>query len=275
MSKIITDNKHYKAIGDALRAGDKMRSGMTYKPAEMADAIYNGFDNSYNRGTVDGYNEHLKEFWDNFQNYGKRTNYWYGFAGFGWTKDILLPQHKITFTEANSNAQFATGMFYRCGGNRYDGTPNSCIDFADIKNKFDFSGLKSAREMFNSCYIINIYADLSNCEVATNTFARAWGGYMENITIKVSEKLTNCAGMFSGNTATNITFTDDSVIACNGMDFTSPDLTRDSVLSIVNALADKSKDTSKVWTITLGAKNKPKLTEDEINAINAKGWSVA
>lgn len=213
-------------------------------------------------------------FWDDFQKNGTRTNYWYGFSGYGWTQETLNPKYKITFNEDSTITQYATGMFYRCGGNVYVNTPESCIDFDAIKDKFDFSGLKSARDLFNSCCMINIYADLSNCTVIHAAFARSWGGYLNNITIKVSDKLTDCVNMFQYSNATNITFTDDSVIACNGMNFSSCDLTHDSILSIINALQDKTS-VGGTWTVTLGTKNLAKLTDAEKAIAAAKKWTLA
>ena len=52
----------------------------------IADAVYE-------KGKKD---EHDK-FWDEFQNYGNRTNYENGFKGsMGWTKDNFYPKHDIT-----------------------------------------------------------------------------------------------------------------------------------------------------------------------------------
>ena len=121
-------------------------------------------------------------FWDDFQKNGNRTNYWYGFAGVGWTAETLKPKYKIAIAEDSRNVQNAVGMFYRCGGNAYNGNPNTRIDFSTIQDKFDFSGLKNANSLFNSAFMTNINVDLSNAETADSAFSRAWGGSMDNIT---------------------------------------------------------------------------------------------
>lgn len=253
----------------------KKMTGTTNKltPSNAIIAINDALENDtlYTGGVQAEYDR----FWNNFQQNGKRVSYWYGFSGAGWTEETLKPKYTISFNEATNTTQHAAGMFYRCGEGAYNGKLESCIDFSKIQHLFDFSGLKSARHTFNSAFIKNLYVDLSNCEVAQGTFARAWGGMIENLTLKVTEKLTQCTDMFSGSTATQIFFTEDSVIACNGFDFNSCDLTKESLLTILNALADKSNDTSANWTITLGSKNKPKLTQEEIAVANSKGWSVA
>ena len=63
-------------------------------------------------------------------------------------------------------------------------------------------------------------------------------------------------------------------IAQNGFDVSwSTKLTHDSLMSIINALADKSEDTSgTIWTVTLGETNIAKLTDEEINIATQKGW---
>ena len=78
-------------------------------------------------------------FWDAYQQNGKRTMYWYAFSGYGWTKDTLRPKYTVRFGRNTSSE--ANGLFYRCGGNDYNGTPESCIDFSTIQDKFDFSNL--------------------------------------------------------------------------------------------------------------------------------------
>ena len=279
MAIVLTDSKHYSGIAEAIR--EKTGSDTTYRPEDMPSGIADVYDAGHefgwaagsDHGRIDGQMLEYESFWNAFQKNGERTNYWYGFAGFGWTKNNLRPYHKIIFAENNNRNQFASGLFYRCGGNDYDGTPQSCINFDDIKEEFDFRGLKSARQIFNSCYMVNIYADFSDCEVCQLTFAMSWGGYMDNITIKVSEKLTDCSDMFAYNvTLKNLAFTDDSVIACNGLDVSAcTGLTHDSLMSILNALQNKTDGT---WAVTLGTTNLGKLSDSEKAIATEKGWTL-
>ena len=212
-------------------------------------------------------------FWDSYQQNGNRTFYWYAFSGSGWTKETLKPKHTVRFGR-NASSE-ANGLFYRCGGNAYDGTPESCIDFLTIQDKFDFSNLAGATDMFNSCCMVNINIDISNWTAATRTFAQTYSNaYMENITIKMGDKLTSVTNMFQNCTAANITFTEDSVIACKGLDFSSCPLTHDSLMSIVNALQDKAS-LGKTGTITLGTTNLAKLTDGEKAIATQKGWTLA
>lgn len=54
----------------------------------------------------------------------------------------------------------------------------------------------------------------------------------------------------------------------------SSKLTHDSLMSIINALQDKTTDTSSTtWLVTLGSTNIKKLTEEEKLLITDKGWT--
>lgn len=51
-------------------------------------------------------------------------------------------------------------------------------------------------------------------------------------------------------------------------------LTHESLINILNNLVDKSADTSRSWTVTLGADNIAKLTPEELKIAENKGWVV-
>lgn len=234
--------------------------------AEKLVTIAENQSKVYDAGKVEG----LDSFWDAYQQNGGRTFYWYAFAS--WTKEALKPKYTVRFSRNASSD--ANGLFYRCGYTGYDGTPESCIDFSTIADRFDFSYLIGSTDMFNSCYMVNINIDISNWTSAVRTFAQTYSGYMENITIKMGDKLPSVTNMFQNCKATNIIFTDDSVIACKGLDFSSCPLTHDSLMSIVNALQNKAS-LGQTGTITLGATNLANLTDAEKAIAQGKGWSLA
>ena len=129
--------------------------------------------------------------------------------------------------------------------------------------------------MFNSCCMVNINVDVSNWTAITRMFAQTYSNsYMDNITIKMGSKLASVINMFQNCKASNITFTEDSVIACRGLDFSSCPLTHDSLMSIVNALQDKAS-LGTTGTITLGTTNLAKLTDGEKAIATQKGWTLA
>ena len=64
-------------------------------------------------------------------------------------------------------------------------------------------------------------------------------------------------------------------IAISGLSLSScKKLTHDSLMSIINALADKT-GASGTWKVTLGSTNLAKLTADEIAIAEGKGWTLA
>ena len=66
-------------------------------------------------------------------------------------------------------------------------------------------------------------------------------------------------------------------ISFNGFNVNnSSKLTRATLIRILNALADKTSDTSgTTWKITLGETNIAKLTEEEQQIATSKGWVIA
>ena len=67
----------------------------------------------------------------------------------------------------------------------------------------------------------------------------------------------------------------EGVIGKNGFSVSSAKyLTYESLISIINALQDKTTDTSgTTWLVTLGGSNLNKLTEEEKLLITDKGWT--
>ena len=68
----------------------------------------------------------------------------------------------------------------------------------------------------------------------------------------------------------------EGVIGKNGLNLSqSPNLDRESLLSVVNCLKDYSADTSgTVWKVTLGTANLAKLTAEEKAIATGKGWTL-
>ena len=174
-------------------------------------------------------------FWDTYQQNGKRKNYHIGFAGFGWAKETLNPKHRISIVDTNTSSNFASQMFYRCNGNA---THDNWIDFSVIADKFDFSGVMRATSMFDSANIKNLYVDFSNCVYGEYTFASQWGGGVDNLTLKVTDKLINANNMFLYNSKLKeIRFTDDSELCVNINFSQSVNLSKASITSIINCLS--------------------------------------
>ena len=89
MAKIITDDRHYKAIATELRDNYAADDTAVFKPSQMAPAIVQNIGRAYDAGRKDEYDS----FWDMFQQNGKRTAYNYGFADWGW--EYARPKYKV------------------------------------------------------------------------------------------------------------------------------------------------------------------------------------
>lgn len=207
-------------------------------------------------------------FWDEYQNNGARVDYQHAFRagagdGGGWTWERLSGiKHKATPT----NAAY---MFYRFGSAKNEAVG----DYSLIADKFDFSKSTDMQYAFYSARMSNITLDLSSATNLSFAFSGAFDSSIKTLTLKVTEKWTTganyafayCSGL------QNLTFTEDSVIACDGLNLSwSGGLTHDSLMSVINAL--KSGVTK---TLTLGATNLAKLTNEEKAIATQKGWTLA
>lgn len=88
MAIVITDNKHYQDIASKIR--ECKGTTETMLPREMPDKV----EEVYEAGKQAQYDE----FWDVYQDYGKRTSYWGGFTS-GWSDDNFKPKYPIIATE--------------------------------------------------------------------------------------------------------------------------------------------------------------------------------
>ena len=116
--------------------------------------------------------------------------------------------------------------------------------------------------------------DVTNATGIQNMFSYA--SMMKTIRkLIVSEKTAEFNNTFGNcRSLENITF--EGTIAKNGINLQwSTNLTHDSIMSLINCLADKSSDTSgTVYKVTLGAQNIAKLTDAEQQIAQRKGWNL-
>ena len=123
------------------------------------------------------------------------------------------------------------------------GTALTSIPNLDTSNGTNFSF------MFNNCRVLTTISKLN------------------------LSKATNLSGTFQYCLALeNITFEGTIPISINFL--SSKKLTHDSLMSIINALADKSSSTG-TYKLTIGSTNIAKLTAEELQIIENKGWTYA
>lgn len=218
----------------------------------------------YNAGKKAEYDR----FWKVFQENGQRGNYFYAFAGGGWTPETFKPKYPIRIAETATINRNCEGMFL--GFMRgYEGQPISLTP-----EMVDFSQAMLIQDTFSCANFDTITADFSNA-------VSLWGAFQQHkavnqkkttraIHLKVTEKCTNFTGTFNycGNLE-ELLFTEDSTIAAK-IDVTHCEkLSHESLMSILYALKDGAN-----LTCTLGTVNLAKLTDAEKVIATEKGWTL-
>lgn len=229
-----------------------------------------GYDDGYSQGFKDGLAaegpSEYDTFWDVYQENGNRANYSHAFSGPYW------PGQKVKYPiKIQPGQQSCYGMFYRYA---YDGRgPMGMADGVNLTDfaNVDFSEATHVDSVFGYSTFKTVIVDFSNATSALACFETA---FIRNIYIRLSEKCTQGSTMFRGAMWTDrIIFTDDSVLNINQIDFTSPYLDHESVLSIVKALKDYSGSTSSK-ICKLGSGNLSRLSNAEKAIATEKGWTL-
>lgn len=176
-------------------------------------------------------------FLDIYLENGNRQNVSYAFSGDGWTVDMLSKiKHIIKPIETKTNDRYAMGAFFRLNRNKGD-----FIDMTEICKKFDFSECLSLQALFHNARVDNVTIDASKATELRQTFAAGDGGYVDHVTLTVSEACVQYYQTFYYQSAmTEVWFTDGSVIAAS-IDFARSNLlTVESAKNILKTLKDFS-----------------------------------
>lgn len=206
------------------------------------------------------------KFWDSYQKNGSRTDYGqYAFAGYGFDSNNLYPKYDIKPTGN------CTGLFYNYIGTRF--SLKQRLEECGVV--LDTSKLTNFRTAFayNYCFTEIPTLDLTSMTSTTGMFIEAQN--LETIEKIIVTENTPAVDFKSCKSLENLTV--EGIIGQNGFNVQwSTNLTHDSLMSIINALADKSADTSgTTWVVTLGAENIAKLSDEEKDIIYNKGWDYA
>lgn len=272
MANVFIEESTMQAIGDAIRAKTGGTEGIL--PADMPAEI-DGIE------VGSGGND---AFWDDYQSNGTRTDYQYGFGGVGWTNATFKPKYNITVGTAYM-------MF------RYSKITGSLPEHLNnLGIELDLSQCTSAQYMFSN----TTFSRLGSLDFSSVLTTSSNAGLLSYIfaysgsTLKTIDELhfnpaavlhntifTSCSGL------QNIGFTEvDSVgnfilggvsgIGSDAITFTGcPNLTKHSLLNILNGLVDYSYDSSISKTLKIGAANKARLTDTEIAELaGSKGWNI-
>lgn len=232
--------------------------------AEKLTTIAENEQKVYDAGKKSQYDE----FWDNYQYYGSRKHYKYGFAGVGWNKETFKPKYKITLEGTLGNDMF-----------EYFGVEAKSVedmfDYRLVKDMIDFSQATSASGVFEDAAINYIDVDFSKATTLRTCFRYTMrANYVTHIRLKVSELCTNYEVAFqNADKLTHLFFAEGSVIGANLSLSYSKSLVYESIMSVINALKDYS-GTSTTRTLTLHADAKLRLNESDMAIARQKGWDI-
>lgn len=203
--------------------------------------------------------QHTQDWESRYESLG--TVFALGFAGRTWNDYTFRPTRDI---KPNGSA---TSMF------QYSAVTNLKKIFDDRGIKFDFSTTSNMTYCFAHSLITHLpKIDLSKCTAIANLCNSSTHlVYIEEIvfskTALPSTMFQNCSAL--------VELRVGGSIENNGLNFQWCPLSHDSLMSIINALADKTGDTSgTTWEVTLGEENLAKLTTEEIGIADAKGWDL-
>jgi len=251
MAKVMTDDKHYKSIADKIRG--HLNSEELMSPDVFAQKI----DDVHSAGKQTAYDE----FWDNYQDSGKRTGCAYMFAGRGWKDEIFNPKYSVKITDAKY-------MFYSSGIENLKGK-------LEEKNiVFDFSSATDVRYLFAESKIKYLpRIDLSSGDRLSGTF---YGCYVEEMDGLVfsSTKAQEASATFGYTTELKNIKTVEGKISESISFGWSRYLNKGTITKITDVLSDDVS--GKTITFNKGAKEKAFTDDEWSELINKKpNWTFS
>lgn len=196
-------------------------------------------------------------FWDSLQNYGKRTNYSYGFSGAGWSNATFRPKYDIVCKPAN-------GLFQSCTIGNLKRILNDC------GVRLDMSQSDNNDYIFNGAYnvthipIMDFTAQSVNRRVLNYTFQLCRNlVYIEKIIVPNDGTMTYTGTFAKCEKLEYIRF---SGVIGNNISFSDSPLDKDSFSDIIAHLSDTV--TGKTITFKKTAKEAA-FTADEWTALTA------
>ncbi len=185
-----------------------------------------------------------------------------------------------------SNGTDFTYMFWSCwsittiprfntsNGTNFSHMFHDCGALTSIP-ELDFSKGTSFQRTFNLCVKLTTVPPFNTKNGQYFDYMFFGCNILPTIPLLCVDNAKSFAGTFQNcNKLVNLKL--DGTIKINGFDVsTSPLLSHVSLMGIINALADKTSDTSTTWKVTLGSANLEKLTDDEKLIAQEKGWTLA
>ena len=226
--------------------------------AEKLTTVAQNTASVYEAGEAAGRQAESDRFWDMFQDFGKRTAYTHAFS-YAWDDDSFKPKYDIL-------AKYAASMFRQS-------------KITDLKGILEDRGVN----MIITCEQIDFFAATSNItrcpEIGTalTGISTAFSSCKSLVSI---DKLNmwaygtcNCKSAFMYCEALEEVRFSENISPIN-LNFQWSPLSYDSLVSLINGLADKTLENG-TWMITLGSNNIAKLTDEDIVKLQSKGWEYS
>ena len=278
MTKYAIEGKTSEPIVDEIRE-TAIEETHQFTPAQMPQQIEQAvnlnresayqmgasenYESAFANGQEQGKKDAYDAFWDIFQNNGKRTEYYAGFAGAGWTTENFKPKYDIK-PSGNTYGMFQKSRihvdlveFAKEQGIEISFSNATDLQYGFANTYFKRIGLIDGSKIGNliRCFEINPYL-----KIIDKIILKSDGG------TNLSNAFNQCYEL------EEIRF--EGVIGTNGVNFYPCKLpSYDSLRSIIDALKDRSGESS-AYTCTLGEENLAKLTEEEIKTATDKGWTL-
>ena len=196
-------------------------------------------------------------FWDNYQNYGKRTNYYVAFMYSYWNNDNFKPKYPLKPTDLNN--------CFASSGIRGDFTKLCDLDTSNCTNMSSAFGYMTGLTRLGVLDLQKVTTGTAFCTGCTNLET------IDKVIFKDdgSWRISNCNGCTS---LKNIQI--EGKMGGGNISFSQSPLTPESMKSIINSLYDYS-GTGTTYTLTLGTTNLAKLSDGEKAVATQKGWTLA
>ena len=295
MAKVIVDDTNLKNIADTLR--EKLDTEEAMKVSEFANKIneaYNAkplFDPNWtNWSHMFGGGARIEIY--NSLDYNSTMNgtdfsYMFNKATYNAWNGISVPPKQLNTSKGTGFSYMFASPQVTSGGavpwTFYDTINANKVDYMFYNNRMvseipdmNFPKASYAVNFASTCNNLIKVGTINSPSVTHWTFGFSDCQKLETIEgIDLTSATTVDSLFYNCKALTNLTI--NGTISINNLDLTYCTLlTHESLMSVINALVDKTTDTSgTVWKIKLGSTNLAKLTDDEKLIIENKGWTYA
>lgn len=264
MAKVMTDDRHYKAIADTIRdQGFPEFVEEKFTPDQMAETVQLVCDFSHVAGLEEGIQTEYDRFWDAYQP-DEVASYSQRFSGNGWNAETFRPKRSIRPTNANQ-------MFFYAGKLNFSFPDH----FTALGVELDFSKCTAFSETFLYCNVTELGVIDTRSASNINYLFRYANQLVtiQNLILKDDGSQTVASTTFQyANALENLTIT--GTIGKSGLDFsTCTKLSKASITSVVNALSSTTSGLSVTFSKTAIGNA---FTEAEWNALAATkpNWTI-